>query len=258
MKYLAGYRKAFQTPRWPITILCLAVGALIPILGPMVIWGYIANRCARELVGDDSAALDFDFNQLSDYLLRGALLFLGMLVTSIVVIPLYMIAYIPFFAVLIISEGEPQGPMLAVAFGIMMLIYILAIVVQMLVLTPLAIRGGLSADIGTMFEFKPMLRFLRTMWLELVIGHVVLMLVSIIASIVGLCALIVGVFIAAAVTTIAYGHLMLQVYTDWIDRGGEQWPIKLAPQTGPPAPPAGPTPTAPPTAPPYEPPSASV
>jgi hypothetical protein len=247
MKYLVGFKKAFRTPRWPITILCLAVGALIPILGPMVIWGYIANRCARELVGDDSAALDFDFNQLSDYLLRGALLFLGMLVTSIVVIPLYMIAYIPFLAVLIISKGEPQGPMLAIAFGIMMLIYFLAIVVQMLVLTPIAIRGGLSADIAAMFEFKPMLRFLRAMWLELIVGHVLLMLVSIVASIVGLCALIVGVFIAAAVTTIAYGYLMLQLYTDWIDRGGEEWPIKPGPQLVAPVP-AGPVPAAPPTA----------
>lgn len=247
MKYLVGFQKAFQTPRWPITILCLAVGVFIPILGPMVIWGYIANRCVRELVGDDPAALDFDFNQLSDYLLRGALLFVGMLATWLITIPLYMIAYAPFVVVLIAFEGQVEDTVLFSLFGWMYLIYLFAFLLQMMVVTPLAIRGGLSADIGIMFEFRPLLSFLRAMWLELIVGHVLLMLISIVASIVGICLLFVGVLFAAAIATIAYGYLMLQLYISWLDRGGEEWPIKPGPQLGTPVP-AGPVPAAPPTA----------
>src|SRR5262245_60644398 len=95
MEYLKAYQSFFESPKWPLHLLIGAVAQFVPIVGPIVLLGFIYDIIeAKHRHGPNEFPL-FDFNRLGAYLQRGVWPFLVSLVVSIplvlLVVPMVMI-----------------------------------------------------------------------------------------------------------------------------------------------------------------------
>ena len=99
MKYTDSVFDFFKSPKWMMNLLLGGVCVLIPVVGPMVVLGWlITGFWARQ---DESFETfpDFDFSHFGKYLERGLWPFLVTFVAgvgvSIVLVPLFWILMIP-------------------------------------------------------------------------------------------------------------------------------------------------------------------
>ena len=77
MNYMASISDFFKSPKWLMNLLLGGVCCLIPIVGPLVLMGWlITGFWAREDQRPETFP-DFDFNQFGKYLERGGLAFPG-------------------------------------------------------------------------------------------------------------------------------------------------------------------------------------
>jgi hypothetical protein len=85
----------FKTKQKWQTLLLLSVCILIPVVGQIVVMGYLYRRHASERAGIPAA--DFDFSDFGEHLQAGLWPFLSGLVASLVAIPVLMLTMLPIF-----------------------------------------------------------------------------------------------------------------------------------------------------------------
>src|SRR4051794_20483303 len=107
----------------PYKNICLvALCNLIPIVGPMVLMGY-GVPIEKALVHDlDAAPPAFDFGRFSEYLQRGIIPFVVMLVASLCLIPFVFIAEGVFLVLVILGKDHPAAIAAAVILLVVMLL----------------------------------------------------------------------------------------------------------------------------------------
>src|SRR5688572_4499091 len=89
MNYFGAYRFIFESPKWPIHLLIGAVCQFIPIVGQLVLMGYIYSVIeAKHRHGRDQFP-DFTFDRLGAYLVRGLWPFL---ISILAALPLILLA----------------------------------------------------------------------------------------------------------------------------------------------------------------------
>lgn len=216
-----------------MNLLLGGVCVLIPIVGPIVVFGWlITGFWARQ---DERFATfpDFDFSHFGKYLERGIWPFLVAFVVgvglSIVLVPLVWILMIP---AMLISGGVSSGgdPNLGGCLGVMitlvtMLVWAVVIVAMMLVLVPLKIRACLTQDFAKSFDVAFVKRFVALTWKELVLSSLFIVAASIVLPLLGALVFCVGVYFAAVLIYFSWTHLNKQLYQLYLSRGGEPVPI---------------------------------
>ena len=83
MHYLRSITFVFESKKWPMNILvgALAFSPFLPLIGALVYIGYLFEMLEHmHRRGRDVPYLDFDFNRLMKYLIRGVYPFLVSLV----------------------------------------------------------------------------------------------------------------------------------------------------------------------------------
>ena len=106
MRYIDSYRFAFQSDNWQKNLLLTTVCVLIPVIGMMVLLGYLFEVIEfKHRQGDEKPYADFDFDRFVDYLKRGLWPFLCGLVIAAVLAPVFMVMY--FVPMLIFWAGPP-------------------------------------------------------------------------------------------------------------------------------------------------------
>ena len=229
MNYTASISDYFKNPKWMMNTLLAGVCVFIPLVGPIVIkgwlltgfWGRQDERC--------ETFPEFDFNKFGKYLERGLWPFLVTLVSSLILTVALCFFIVPI--VMLTTMSLPHGDSSAgscvaiVMFLFLMVVYLVALVFMMLVLTPLTIRASLIQDFGQSFNFAFIKRFISLTWKESILSTLFLIAASFVLTGAGLLLLCVGAYFATVPVYFCWVHLHKQLYGVYLSRGGEPLPV---------------------------------
>ena len=198
IKLESAFRDLFSTPEKWMTILLLAVCMLIPVVGPMVISGYLIRRFASVRRG--IPAVDFKFDYFGEYLQIGLWPFLCSMVVSVVAMPLFLLCYTP----MVLMMADPKsGALVAVSIVLMLALFAIVSILLTLIMYPAILRSGLQMNFGAGFSGGFIRDFLKRVGWQVILWTVILIAISIPLYIVGYLAL-------------------FQMYDLYLERGGEE------------------------------------
>lgn len=214
----AAFRDLFSTEKkWP-TFWCLCLCQIIPVVGPIVMMGYLFQRFAR--VRNQMPTPDFNFNLFGEYLKFGLWPFLASLVMTLGIIPIMVLAAVPMM--IAAASGTDNEVVIFICIGVSSLIYIFGICLMMVLVFPVTLRSGLMQDFKAGFSKSFIMSFIKTVGGKLVLFYILLMLISFPAMILGYIALFVGLYIVIAVMSFVSYHIVFQCYDLFLERGGER------------------------------------
>jgi len=231
LQYSRTINYVFENPNWLLnavwSFVCQLVAGIIPVVPQMVLMGYQFEVIDSLLESRGTRYPDFNPNRIVDYLVRGVWPFLAMLVMAIAWGAVFV-----FFALLsggcIVAAssaaGQDVGPVVATVGTLFAIaIGLLLFAMLMLLVTPAALRGGLTQDFGAAFDFGWISDFIRKMWVEILLSTLFLIVVGL-AAIVLTCGL--GWFVVTPLVPFVQAHLWYQFYVLYLARGGSRVPMK--------------------------------
>lgn len=210
---------------------------LIPIVGILVLMGWlITGFWAREDERFETFP-DFDFGKFGKYLERGLWPFLVTLVASLPLLAVMFVLMIPIMLIgaLFSGDGGDGNGLAGAIIAILMIgFYFLMMIVLALVMAPLTLRASLTQDFAKSFNIAFVRRFISLTWKEIILSWLFLMVVSIGFSVIGLLAFCIGAYFAFVPSYFAWAHLNKQIYRLYLSRGGEPVPRSPKLQDDPP------------------------
>lgn len=240
MNYSASITDFFKSPKWVMNMLLGGLCLFIPIVGQIVIKGWLVTG----FWGRDEERFenfpDFDFGKFGKYLERGLWPFLVTLVTSFVLAMVFAVFFVPFAMIGSLlgggSHGQENGCVGAVMAVVMFFFYLVMIVAILFVVTPLMLRASITQDFGQSFNFAFVKRFVSLMWKEILLSSLFQIVAGMVLVCVGALALCVGMYFALVPVYFCWMHLQKQLYRLYLSRGGE--PVPMSPKLRDFAPPA--------------------
>jgi hypothetical protein len=245
MNYMDSVTDFFKSPKWGMNLLLGAVHAIIPIVGPMAIMGWLlAGFWGRE---DERAETfpDLTFDKFGKNLERGLWPTLVTLVAGVVLVPVFVVMMIMMAIVTGATASGEHGPgalgfMVTLVFGAL---FVIIGAVVALIMLPMTLRSALMQDFGAAFDFGFVKRFLSLTKTELALSILFICGAAVVLFMITMVPCIGILLIYAAIPPLhyAWAHLTKQLYKLYLSRGGE--PIVLSPKlkdTPPPPPPPGP------------------
>lgn len=225
--YMEAIRFPFAGPHAWMNILLISVGNMIPVIGPIVVMGFIYDTFEALFRQKRSYAPPFEFDRLSEYLMRGVWLFLVQMVVSFIfVMPSTMIFMISHFAgMAMIERGGDSAVLGGVIMGGGFLLHFAVITLMGFLMMPIVIRVGLAQDFAKGFDFAWFRSFIGKMWIEMIVVTLVLTFLSIGYIFVGFALFCVGIFFLAGVLFPTSIYLQYQLYLVFLGRGGK--PVEL-------------------------------
>ena len=242
MNYTASVSDFFKSPKWMMNLLLGGVCVLIPIVGPMVVLGWLITGFWARQDENFETFPDFDFSHFGKYLERGLWPFLVAFVVSmafsILIVPLVWVLMIPTMLIGGLSSGnEPNAGTCvgAIAMILVILVFVVMIFALMLVLVPLKIRASLMQDFAKSFDVVFVKRFLALTWKEIVLSSLFVMITGTLFVCLGMIVFCVGMYFATVLVYFSWTHLHKQLYAVYLSRGGEPVPLSPKLRDAPPA-----------------------
>lgn len=233
MRYLDSYGYIFRSPDWGTNVLLGGLCQLIPIVGPIVMWGYQFEIIDSLLRQSEAIYPKFDFNRFVDYLKRGVWPFLVGLILGAIMMPVMIVLQVMMSAgmaaVGAAAENDSDGAAIAIMVVVMGVFFLAIMVLTTLmwfITVPMALRAGLSQDIGESFRLAWIKDFVSRVWKEQLLSALFLSVTSFVVVMVGLALCCVGVYPAVAVIMFAQAHIYYQLYSLFLRRGGA--PVALS------------------------------
>jgi hypothetical protein len=225
--YMEAIRFPFQGPHAWMNILLISVGNMIPVIGPIVVSGFVYDTFEALFRQKRTYAPPFDLDRLSEYLMRGVWLFLvQMIVSFLFVMPSMFVLMIAHFAgMIMMEEGGDAAPLGAVVMGGGHLFHIVIMGLMSFVMIPVVIRVGLAQDFAKGFDFAWFRSFLGKMWIEMLVVTLVMTFLSIAYVFIGFALFCVGIFFLAGVLFPTAMYLQYQLYLVFLGRGGK--PVEM-------------------------------
>jgi Protein of unknown function (DUF4013) len=237
MNYSASVTDFFKSPKWMMNMLLAGLCLLIPLVGPIVVMGWLITGFWGRDDKKPETFPAFNFEEFGKYLERGLWPFLVVLVSSFLLVPIMFILMIPimFLGGLLAGHQGTGSDFSGAIFGILMaLFYLLMMMLMALLLAPLKLRASLTQDFVKSFDFPFIMRFIALTWKEIIVAWLFLMVASIGLTIVGVLVFCVGIYFAMVVIYFAWTHLYSQLYLLYLSRGGEPVPRSPKLSDGPP------------------------
>jgi len=229
MNYTASISDYFKSPKWMMNTLLAGVCVFIPLVGQIVVKGWlIMGFWGRDDERAESFP-DFDFNNFGKYLERGLWPFLVTLVSSLVITVPLVVVSVPLSMLMGVltpnDHNSGAGCAAALIILVMMVFYFVIIVGLMVLLTPLIIRASIMQDFVPAFNFAFVKRFIALTWKEIILATLFVCVVSIALCAAGAIILCVGMYFAVVPGYFAWVHLHKQLYKLYLSRGGEPIPV---------------------------------
>jgi hypothetical protein len=222
MNYPAAITDYMKSPKWVMNTLLAAVCCLIPIVGGIVVAGWLITGFWGRKDEAPETFPDFDFGKFGTWLQRG----LWPVVVAIASIGAVMLVLTIFngilgfigsqakflsFVTFLVSTGASLAVMVGVIFAV----------------KPLVLKAIFEQDFVKAFDIAFVKKFVSLVWIEMLIATLFLMAVSIALSIAGMIALCVGIFLTPPITGFVAMHLDKQLYNLYLTRGGP--PLAMSP-----------------------------
>jgi hypothetical protein len=235
LQYFRAWTFAFDHPQWVVTWLFVTVATLIPVIGQIIVIGYqfaIVEGLHRNA---GRSYPEFDLDRFADYLVRGVWVWLVAVVAALAMAPLGLALSVAYFVVVgAASAGgeEVAAATLAIAIAMLALASVVLALLANLVLFPILLRAGLAQDFVAAFHWSWIKSFVFTMWKEMILGTLFLVVSTVVVAAIGTLLCCVGAYPAAALAMIAQSYMYYQYYVLYLQRGGEPVPLKDPLQQG--------------------------
>jgi hypothetical protein len=221
MEFGLAFRYAIDRNGGWTNILLVTVCFLIPIVGPIVMMGYRAE-VAEALIRDPDLRRHplFKFDRFAEYLSRGVWAFLIALIVSIPLMVLIFAAMMIGMMLDMQQAGGRGGPpvMTFVLYGIA---YAVGLPLTMAFSIPMTFHAELTARFDLPGAYRFAISFWKLIGGKALVAGIVFMILSTLLTFVGLLLCCVGVYPATAIASMAAQHLMVQLYLEYLNRGGE-------------------------------------
>jgi len=238
MEYMRAYHYIFENPNWMTTVLyigLLSLAGIIPGVGiilQLFFLGYQFEVLEALLRTRGTKYPDFDFGRIGEYLGRGVWPFLVNLVVAFVLLPLIYMALIVLgviVAVFASLAGDDAAPVIATIGGSFAVVIFSGFVIAMMMLVaPMILRAGLAQDFAAAFQFRWISDFVRKMYVEMILAGLFMMATAVGLGLLGLLACFVGILAVTPIILLAQTHLLYQLYSIYLTRGGTPVPVKVA------------------------------
>lgn len=235
MNYSASITDFFKSPRWANNLLLGLVCIFIPIVGPIALTGWhVTGFWARRNPADFASYPPFDFGQFGRYLERGIWPFLAALIVGLLAVPVVMVAMLSLVpwqiaAVQTHGSGASGGELFPVIwFAGGLAVVLLVNLFLMAMLRPVTILAGVTQELGQIFNFGFISRFLALIWPEILLGLLFVFVAWIVLALAGMVLFCLGVYAAAGLMHFVIAHLDWQLYHLYLARGGK--PLLLSPK----------------------------
>lgn len=237
MNYIESITDFFKSPKWMMNLLFGGICVLIPVVGPLVLMGWLITGFWARREENMETFPDFDFSNFSKYLERGLWPFLVLLAASFGLGMLFLVLVgIPSILMGVIAGDNGSG-ILGFVFGMLILCIEVVLMVGIhLVITPLLIRASILQDFMPSFDLAFIKKFISLTWLETLLSGLFMAIAGFVLGVIGLIALCVGIYFAMALVYFGWAHLGKQLYKLYLSRGGEE--ILLSPKLTDAAPPS--------------------
>ena len=228
MRYLDSLTDFFKSPRWMTNWLLATVCSLIPIIGPIVLHGWLIGGFWGRSSSDPATFPDFDFQNFSKYLTRGLWPFLVSLVFGMALFVVILILEVVVFAAIAVAAGGShhggnQVPVILSVFVVIVafIIYLLLVIAVNLALKPFLLRAELTQNFGMAFDFRFAWNFLKLTWIECIVSTLFIVAMSFGLVTAGMLALCIGAYFVTGPVYFMMVHLNQQIYRIYLERGGE-------------------------------------
>jgi len=244
MDYLAALKFPFSQPHWKKTLLCSAVCFLIPIVGPIVVLGYLCYvsgamirsrqpTLAPAPTPDPSGAIayqtprdnefpPFDFNRFGDYIAHGIWPFL---VSLVITIPFLVIFYLIFFTVFFSGAFIQNKAIVISVVLIGALAWFLFVLIVPLFSTPIFLRAKLMQSFKKAFKMSFIIDFSKRVGLLMILNQFFLTVIGIPLMLFGYLTCGIGFYPAMALLMFINTAILVQTYFVYLSRGGEPTPM---------------------------------
>lgn len=229
MDYLRGYQSFRRDRTWVqkfgLAALLLASGLLLPLVGPLMVYGWRARLLREQVRGNE--------DQLPALSLKG-LEWMRLLVEGARAATVRLLWNLPALATasgLILgiqwawTKGH-RGVELSASFFVCMFLACLIALPALLLSDAFAkvasLRVELSGDVRKGLEVRATWEMAQALLHHLVIGSLLNVLLASLLVSLGLLAAIVGAFFMLALVFAAEGSFMAQLYRRWLHLGGER------------------------------------
>jgi Protein of unknown function (DUF4013) len=232
MNYTASVSDYFKSPKWMMNTLLAGVCVFIPLIGQIVIKGWLITGFWGR---DDQRAEsfpDFDFNNFGKYLERGLWPFLVTLVSGLVltvVLCVFIVPFVTFMSLALPNDHSSASGCGAALFVVVMIaFYLFVAVFSAFILTPLTLRATIIQEFGPSFNFGFVKKFVALTWKEIALSSLFLVAASLALAGAGAIVFCVGMYFATVPIFYCWVHLHKQLYALYLSRGGE--PVPLSPK----------------------------
>lgn len=234
LDFARAYKYVFSSQKWHLNIVFGALGLIVPIVGQIVLVGYLYEQMeAWHRRKDDSTYRDFEASSdaLTRYLTRGCWPFLVQflfLQAPMTALSLGFSVYVT--GRLAMQANKPPDVLwMAYAYWFFYAILFVLVALASLIVVPMQLRAGLARDFKSAFSLAFVGDFIRRTFATMLIMFVVQLIMSVLLALGGLVLCCVGMAFTGAWGTFAQYHLYYQLYETYLERGGMPIPLKDPP-----------------------------
>ena len=204
MNFSKAFTYIFKDSDWFSKLILPLLCSLIPIIGPLVMAGYVLHLIRNVTVKEPRPLPQLDFGE---DLARGFKWFVVMLIYAIPLVVLILLIVVP------VSVSNEKAPALSVVFGILGGIVVLVYFVFLWLLTPIArahfaVNGSISSGLQVA-KFAKMFSKNVAEWLLVLAGGLLAGLIAPVGSIL----FFIGALITGTYANLMVAHLVGQAYS---------------------------------------------
>jgi hypothetical protein len=208
-----------------LTLVCV----LIPVVGPIVMMGYLVGVQRSLAENIEADAPRFEFSRFTFYLMRGLWPFLVGLVLGLIPVPLlWGCMAVGFVGGFLTQHHVVLGVALIV---VAVLAYLGMLAVFSVATSPLILKAGLQEKFEAGFDRRFLWDYMKRVGLLALGTGVLMLLISVPVLLASVCLFFVGPMAVAVWLNFAYTHIQMQLYREYIARGGT--PIVMKPEAPP-------------------------
>ncbi len=209
----------------------LAMGLLlsiIPVVGPVLLAGWLAETHRRLVRRESPTVRSFELGEFVNYLTAGLVPFVAQLVASLIaIIPMTVVGAILAGVLFVVLDGQSTNNVTLLIFvGVICGVLVVAAMAAMaLIFIAAEVRAELTGSFATTFNLQGIGGFMKRQW-KPIIGHSLLLsLLAVPLLLLGLLALVVGMYFVSVALQFAHLHLRWQLYESDLRQGGEMLPV---------------------------------